>query len=228
MTSCKGLKVLREKCNKVDISDYRREYMSNGLDKGALLKDPVKQFERWFQQATDSGVQDANAFSLATADAAGHPSIRTVLLKLFDERGFVFFTNYNSRKSKQIKENTYAAMLFPWLPLNRQVKIEGRCEKVSSVESIKYFATRPRGSQLGAWCSDQSEAIESRSFLEQKYREAAEKFKAGAIPLPSFWGGYRIIPERIEFWQGRENRLHDRFEYERQQDGHWSVSRLAP
>jgi len=212
----------------MDISDYRREYMSKGLDKSALLDNPFKQFEAWFQQATDASFEDANAFSLATCDEESGPSIRTVLLKLFDEQGFIFFTNYNSRKSKQIQTYPQVAMLFPWLPLNRQVKIEGRCEKISSAASLKYFATRPRGSQIGAWCSDQSEVIESRSFLEQKYREAAEKFKSGSIPLPSSWGGYRIIPQRIEFWQGRENRLHDRFQYTRLPDNSWAIERLAP
>jgi len=212
----------------MDISDYRREYMSKGLDRNDLLVSPFKQFEMWFQQATAADLEDANAFSLATTDADHGPSIRTVLLKLFDEKGFIFFTNYNSRKSKQIQCFPQVAMLFPWLALNRQVKIEGSCEKISSAASLKYFATRPRGSQIGAWCSDQSEVIESRSFLEQKYREAAEKFKSGEIPLPSAWGGYRIIPERIEFWQGRENRLHDRFQYTRLHDESWAIERLAP
>ncbi len=212
----------------MDISDYRREYMSQGLDLGDLDKDPVKQFESWFQQASDAGIQDANAFSLATYDLTSGPSVRTVLLKLFDAKGFVFFTNYNSQKSKQIQSNGQVAMLFPWLPLNRQVKVEGHCEKISTAASLKYFATRPRGSQIGAWCSDQSEVIESRSFLEQKYREAADKFKSGVIPLPSSWGGYRIVPHSIEFWQGQENRLHDRFQYTKQGNEGWSIERLAP
>jgi pyridoxamine 5'-phosphate oxidase len=213
----------------LDIGDLRREYMSEGIQESSLLDDPIKQFEQWFTQANDSGVQDANAFSLATADAKGRPSVRTVLLKLFDEKGFVFFTNYNSRKAQQIGSNAYAAVLFPWLQLNRQVRIEGSCERISSAASLRYFTTRPRGSQLGAWCSDQSDVIESRAFLEQKYREAAERFKAGSIPLPSFWGGYRIIPERIEFWQGRENRLHDRIEYQPIDNGSgWTKRRLAP
>jgi pyridoxamine 5'-phosphate oxidase len=212
----------------MDISDYRREYMSKGLDSADLHANPFKQFEYWFKQANDADIQDANAFSLATSDAQQGPSIRTVLLKLFDEQGFVFFTNYNSHKSQQIQTSPQVAMLFPWLSLNRQVKIEGRCEKISTAASLKYFATRPRGSQIGAWCSDQSEVIESRSFLEQKYREAAEKFKSGAVPLPSAWGGYRIIPSRIEFWQGRENRLHDRFKYTRLHDDSWAIERLAP
>jgi len=212
----------------MDISDCRREYMSQGLDLGDLDKDPVKQFELWFQQASDAGIQDANAFSLATYDLTSGPSIRTVLLKLFDAKGFVFFTNYNSQKSIQIQSNGQVAMLFPWLPLNRQVKVEGHCEKISTAASLKYFATRPRGSQIGAWCSDQSEVIESRSFLEQKYREAADKFKSGTIPLPSSWGGYRIVPHSIEFWQGQENRLHDRFQYTKQGNEDWSIERLAP
>jgi len=212
----------------MDISDYRREYMSQGLHREALLEDPFKQFESWFQQASEAGIQDANAFSLATNDAETGPSIRTVLLKLFDQDGFVFFTNYNSKKSLQINKSPQVAMLFPWLTLNRQVKIEGHCEKISTAASLKYFATRPRGSQLGAWCSDQSEVIESRSFLEQKYREAAEKFKSGSVPLPSSWGGYRIVPRCIEFWQGQENRLHDRFQYTKQSDDTWSIERLAP
>jgi len=202
--------------------------MSQGLDLGDLDKDPVKQFELWFQQASDAGIQDANAFSLATYDLTSGPSIRTVLLKLFDAKGFVFFTNYNSQKSIQIQSNGQVAMLFPWLPLNRQVKVEGHCEKISTAASLKYFATRPRGSQIGAWCSDQSEVIESRSFLEQKYREAADKFKSGTIPLPSSWGGYRIVPHSIEFWQGQENRLHDRFQYTKQGNEDWSIERLAP
>ncbi len=212
----------------MDISDYRREYMSQGLDLNDLDKDPIKQYELWFQQASEAGIQDANAFSLATYDITSGPSLRTVLLKLFDAKGFVFFTNYNSQKSKQIQGNGQVAMLFPWLPLNRQVKVEGRCEKISTAASLKYFATRPRGSQIGAWCSDQSEVIESRSFLEQKYREAADKFKSGTIPLPSSWGGYRIVPHSIEFWQGQENRLHDRFKYTKQGSEGWSIERLAP
>jgi len=166
----------------VDIGDYRREYMSEGIDGESLHIDPVQQFEIWFKQATDAGIQDSNAFSLATATEQGMPSVRTVLLKLFDERGFVFFTNYNSRKAKEIKENSKAAMLFPWLPLNRQVRIEGHVEKISSVESFKYFTSRPRGSQIGAWCSDQSEVIESRSFLAVSYTHLrAHETKANLV-----------------------------------------------
>lgn len=212
----------------MDISDYRREYMSQGIDIGDLDSNPFIQFEHWFKQAKEADIQDANAFSIATCDPDEGPSVRTVLLKLFDEQGFVFFTNYNSEKSKQIQRYPNVAMLFPWLVLNRQIRIEGHCEKISSAASLKYFTTRPRGSQIGAWCSDQSEVIESRSFLEQKYREAAEKFKSGSIPLPSSWGGYRIVPKRFEFWQGRENRLHDRLQYKRKDDNTWDIKRLAP
>ena len=202
--------------------------MSEGIDDSSMDADPIKQFEIWYGQAKEVGIEDANAFSLATSTAEGFPSVRTVLLKLFDNQGFVFFTNYNSRKAKDIKDNAQVAMLFPWLPLNRQVRVEGCIEKISSVDSFKYFTGRPRGSQIGAWCSDQSEVIESRGFLEQKYREAAEKFKQGSIPLPSFWGGYRIKPVSIEFWQGRESRLHDRLVYRKSADDGWTISRLAP
>jgi pyridoxamine 5'-phosphate oxidase len=202
--------------------------MSQGLHREALDENPFKQFESWFQQASDSGMQDPNAFSLATHELDIGPSVRTVLLKLFDESGFVFFTNYNSQKSLDIKAFPQVAMLFPWLSLNRQVRIEGHCEKISTAASLKYFATRPRGSQIGAWCSDQSEVIESRSFLEQKYREAANKFKSGEVPLPSSWGGYRIVPRRIEFWQGQENRLHDRLQYTKKTGDTWLIERLAP
>lgn len=212
----------------MDISDYRREYMSEGLISEALDHDPFVQFETWFQQANDAGIQDANAFSLATASHDCAPSIRTVLLKSFDNDGFVFFTNYSSRKSNQIIENPKVGMLFPWLSLNRQVIVEGQCEKISKAASLKYFSTRPRGSQLGAWCSDQSRVIESRTFLEQKYQEASDKFKSGSVPLPDEWGGYRIIPSRMEFWQGRENRLHDRFLYMKGENSRWLVERLAP
>ena len=212
----------------MDISDFRREYMSQGLNRGELLDDPFLQFEYWFKQANEAGLADANALSLTTFGEQDGPTIRTVLLKLFDEKGFVFFTNYGSLKARQIRLDARTAMLFPWLALNRQVIIRGRCEKISSAESFKYFSSWPRGSQLGAWCSDQSEIIESRDFLEQKFAEIKEKFKSGHIPLPSIWGGYRLVPEILEFWQGRENRLHDRFQYHRQEDGGWKIARLAP
>ena len=156
------------------------------------------------------------------------PSIRTVLLKIFDEKGFIFFTNYKSTKAKQVEENPKAAALFAWLDLERQVKIEGSIEKISSTESLKYFLSRPKGSQIGAWVSHQSEVITSRSLLEQKFDEIKKKFLKGEVPFPSFWGGYAIKPIRIEFWQGGQDRLHDRFLYELQEDNTWSISRLAP
>ncbi len=211
----------------MDIGDLRREYMSRGLDREDLNDDPILQFESWFREAMDSGMDDPNAMSLATCGADGQPSVRTVLLKFFDARGFIFYTNYESRKARQLDENPRAALLFPWLPLNRQVKIEGEVEKVSSSESLRYFSSRPRGSQLGAWVSQQSHVISSRQFLEMKLDEMRRKFGEGKIPLPSFWGGYRVKPTLIEFWQGRESRLHDRFQY-RLEGGQWVIERLAP
>lgn len=193
-----------------------------------MLTHPVNQFERWFTDASINGIPDVNAFSLATTSKCGKPAVRTVLLKLFDLKGFVFYTNYQSRKGLHIAENSNVAMLFPWLRINRQVSIEGSVQKLPVSESISYFISRPRGSQIGAWCSPQSEVIESRKFLEQKFEEAKLKFKNGKMPLPHNWGGYRIIPNRIEFWQGRENRLHDRFVYTCHGNEDWSMDRLAP
>ncbi|MFK5955366.1 MAG: pyridoxamine 5'-phosphate oxidase [Planctomycetota bacterium] len=213
----------------MDLSELRREYSQTGLKREDLKKDPMAQFELWFQQACDAGLQDPSAFSLATASAAGAPSVRTVLLKLFDQEGFVFFTNYASKKAKQIEENPQVGMLCHWLPLERQIKITGIAKKISKVESMKYFATRPRGSQLGAWISPQSSVITSRRMLEGKLRAAIHKLAGGEIPMPEKWGGYRIVPDSMEFWQGRENRLHDRFCYRRPDvSSDWIVERLAP
>ena len=211
----------------MDISDLRREYMYAGLTRDDLDSDPVAQFERWFLDARDNGLNNPNALSLATAGTDGMPSVRTVLLKAFDAQGFVFYTNYGSRKAHQIAENPQAAMLFHWLEFDRQVKIEGRVSKVSAAESLKYFSSRPRGSQIGAWCSEQSSPVGSRTLLVQAFESMKSKFADGEIPLPDFWGGYRVEPLRIEFWQGRESRLHDRFEYVRDGDG-WIIQRLAP
>ena len=211
----------------MDIAHLRREYMYAGLSREDLAPDPVVQFERWFREATAADLLTPNALSLATAAPDGMPSVRTVLLKAFDHRGFVFYTNYGSRKAREIEANPQAAMLFHWLEFDRQVKIQGQVSRVSSVETLRYFSSRPRGSQIGAWCSQQSAPVGSRMLLEQAFDSMQRKFAAGKIPVPDFWGGYRVEPERIEFWQGRENRLHDRFEYQR--DGaDWTIMRLAP
>ena len=211
----------------MDIGDMCREFESEGLDRDDLDDDPIRQFERWFEDARTAGILEPNAMSLATAGADGMPDLRTVLLKYFDARGFVFYTNYGSRKARELEDNPRAALLFPWLGLNRQVRIQGPVEKVSKAESLRYFASRPRGSQIGAWVSEQSRAITSRGLLEQKVAEMKRKFAGGEVPLPSFWGGYRVVPERVEFWQGRPSRLHDRFEYLRTDDG-WHIQRLQP
>lgn len=211
----------------MDIGDMRRDFESDGLDRGDLNPDPVQQFEHWFNDARTAGILEPNAMSLATSDRDGRPDIRTVLLKYFDDQGFVFYTNYGSRKAAELAENPNAALLFPWLGLNRQVIVQGSVEKVSKAESLRYFASRPRGSRIGAWVSEQSQVITSRGLLEQKVAEIKRKFGDGEVPLPSFWGGYRVTPRRIEFWQGRPSRLHDRFEYLRQDDG-WIIQRLQP
>ncbi|MBK8654589.1 MAG: pyridoxamine 5'-phosphate oxidase [Haliscomenobacter sp.] len=212
----------------MDLSLMRQEFVREGLSEEALRPDPIHQFEFWFQQAMDGNMEMANAMSLSTVSADGQPSLRTVLLKFFDRRGFVFYTNYESRKSREISENPQVALLFPWLHLERQVVIMGKAEKVGTAESVKYFLTRPRGSQIGAWCSNQSSVINSRQMLMAKFEEMKEKFHNQEIPLPSFWGGYRVVPHHMEFWQGRENRLHDRFLYLLQPDGSWTSQRLAP
>ena len=212
----------------MDIGHLRAKYTTRGLDIKDLNQNPFLQFETWFNEAINAKLTEPNAFSLATVGLDMMPSIRTVLLKIFDEKGFVFFTNYKSTKAKQVEENPKAAALFAWLDLERQVKIEGSIEKISSTESLKYFLSRPKGSQIGAWVSHQSEVITSRSLLEQKFDEIKKKFLKGEVPFPSFWGGYAIKPIRIEFWQGGQDRLHDRFLYELQEDNTWTISRLAP
>jgi len=211
----------------MDLSTLREEYTKHGLRKEELLAQPVDQFELWFQQAIDSKVKHPNAMILATVSPGSQPSQRTVLLKYFDQSGFVFFTNYSSRKAREMAENAKVSLLFYWPELERQLIIGGQVEKVSTAESARYFMSRPHGSQLGAWVSDQSSPISSRSLLLAKFEEMKQKFREGEVPLPSFWGGYRVEPHRFEFWQGRPNRLHDRFEYRWQENG-WTVARLAP
>jgi len=211
----------------MDIGDMRRDFESEGLDREHLNDDPVIQFEIWFEDARKAGILEPNAMSLATTGSDGLPDLRTVLLKYFDDRGFVFYTNYGSRKAREIDENPQAALLFPWIGLNRQLRIQGSVEKVSKAESLRYFSSRPRGSQIGAWVSEQSQVITSRGLLEQKINEMKQKFSSGEVPLPDFWGGYRVVPERIEFWQGRPSRLHDRFEYIREGNA-WTIHRLQP
>lgn len=211
----------------MDISEIRREYQYAGLTKADLHSDPVSQFEQWFCEARDNALNTPNALSLATVDANGMPRVRTVLLKAFDHDGFVFYTNYHSAKAHDLAQNPQAAMLFHWLEFDRQVEVQGRVSKVSAEESSRYFHSRPRSSQLAAWCSAQSTPIRSRSTLLEAFATQQARFAEGEIPLPDFWGGYRLQPQRIAFWQGRENRLHDRFEYLRVDDT-WHIQRLAP
>jgi len=213
----------------MNLADMRAAYSAAGISRAELRDDPVNQFRVWFDQACESGITEPNAMSLATAWRDGRPVVRTVLLKQFDHRGFVFFTNLESRKAKMLAENPQAALLFPWVALERQVMITGAVEKVSLADAAAYFITRPVGSQLAAWASPQSSVISSRALLETKWEEMKRKFADGKIPLPSFWGGYRVLPEVFEFWQGRANRMHDRFQYTRQErSDNWAIERLAP
>jgi len=202
--------------------------MQDGLQRADLQADPYLQFEQWFNVAIQSDLPEPNAMCLATVDSEGQPWQRMVLLKTFDQKGFVFFTNYESRKAQQMKQNNKVSILFPWQAMARQIKITGFAEKVSTTESLSYFLTRPRGSQLGAWASPQSKVITSRAMLEIKLNEIKEKFSHGEVPLPDFWGGYRIKPVTFEFWQSRDSRLHDRFIYQRNEQQGWTIERLAP
>ncbi|MEQ9468266.1 MAG: pyridoxamine 5'-phosphate oxidase [Ekhidna sp.] len=211
-----------------DIASIRKEYTQAELDESSVNRNPFGQFEKWFQEALKSEIIEPTAMILGTTNREGQPFQRTVLLKSFDTGGFVFFTNYESRKSKQMESNPKVSLLFPWYMLERQVAITGSVKKVSTSESLKYFLSRPRGSQLGAWVSHQSEVITSRSILETKLAEMKRKFKEGKVPLPDHWGGYRVVPDSIEFWQGRPNRLHDRIFYQKEAENSWNISRLSP
>ena len=214
----------------MSLADIRREYISGGLRRADLDANPIAQFQKWFAQAEAALARhqlDVNAATLATADKNGIPSARTVLLKGLDERGFTFFTNYDSRKGRELAQNPHAALVFYWQELERQICIAGSVNKTSREESENYFKSRPHGSRLAAWASNQSEMVPDRAVLEARWQELEKKF-ATDIPLPPNWGGFILKPERIEFWQGRPSRLHDRFSYTRQPDDSWKIERLAP
>ncbi len=212
----------------MDIFEFRNEYLKGGLERDMLADNPFEQFKSWFDHAVECKVCEPNAMTVSTVSPEGRPSSRVVLLKTWDERGFVFFTNYKSQKARDLETNKNICAIFAWLDLERQLRIEGEAEKISTAESLRYFLSRPFGSRLGAWVSHQSSIISSRSLLEMQFQKMKEKFSNGEVPLPDFWGGIRIVPRRFEFWQGRENRLHDRFAYEKSSDNSWEISRLQP
>ena len=212
----------------MQLAEMRRNYAARALDLADLDANPFAQFDHWMREAIETQVIEPNAMTLATADAAGRPAVRTVLLKGFDERGFVFYSNYESAKARDLAANPKVALLFPWLALERQVSAMGVAQKITAVESLKYFLSRPRESQIGAWASRQSEVISTRALLESKFAEMKARFANSEIPLPDQWGGYRVTPQSFEFWQGRPNRLHDRFKYTLQSDGSWTIARLMP
>jgi len=210
------------------IQNLRHEYEAEELNEQSISKDPIIQFGKWFQDAVNAGTPEPNAMTLATANVDFKPSARIVLLKGIEEGGFVFFTNYNSRKGKELLWNPYATLLFFWAEVHRQIRIEGRVIKISPEASENYFRSRPDGSRLGAFISPQSEVIENRKFLEDKLAEAERKFANTDVPRPEHWGGYKLIPNQIEFWQGRPNRLHDRLLYTLVDQDQWKIERLAP
>lgn len=211
----------------VDLANLRRDYRTRPLGREDLAEDPIVQFQQWFTEALDANVLDANAMGVATVGDDGQPSLRTVLLKYFDATGFVFYTNLDSRKAREMAGNSRVALLFYWAEISRQVRITGTASRISTAESLRYFLTRPRDSQIGAWVSEQSRVIEGRQLLEARFAELKARFAAGDVPLPSFWGGFRVQAHTVEFWQARENRLHDRFLYSQAGTG-WAINRLAP
>lgn len=211
----------------MDIKDFRKEYHSESLTRESLNPDPAAQFLKWLKEAVNAKIDEPNAMALATASKAGKPSCRMVLFKHFDEGGLIFYTNYQSRKARELSENPYAAASIFWKDLERQVSIEGVVQKLTKEESEEYFKSRPRESKLGAWASRQDAVIPSRAVLEKEYARLEEKYKDKDIPMPPFWGGYRLKPERFEFWQGRNRRLHDRFLYSREGNV-WKIERLSP
>jgi pyridoxamine 5'-phosphate oxidase len=213
----------------MSLQDNRREYDYGKLTRESLSASPFEQFTLWMEQAIEAGIQDPTAMSVATVSAEGKPWQRMVLLKDFDQRGFVFYTNLGSRKAQEIAGNAQVSLHFPWLQLDRQVIVGGRAERLSKVDVMKYFLSRPKGSQLAAWASKQSSRINSRQALDTQFAQIKEKFAEGEIPLPDFWGGFRVVPEEIEFWQGGEQRLHDRFSYSCSQGTKsWDIARLSP
>jgi len=211
----------------VDAASLRKEYTRAGLDMADVHSDPVVQFDAWFEETLAAGLHEPNAMIVATATSDGRPSARTVLLKGYDARGFVFYTNYEGRKARELEANPACALLFYWGELERQVRIEGRASRISNEESDAYFASRPRGSRLGAWASEQSRPVEGREILEERQRSLDAEYEGREVPRPPFWGGYRVEPEVVEFWQGRESRLHDRLVYRRVGEG-WRIERLQP
>jgi pyridoxamine 5'-phosphate oxidase len=211
----------------MSISSIRKDYQLRSLSESDVHASPVVQFSQWWDEALKSDIDEVNAMTLSTITSAGRPSARIVLLKGFDERGFVFYTNYESDKGQQLDANPFASLVFFWKELERQVRIEGRCERVSAEESDEYYYSRPVGSRLGAWASPQSKVIEGREILDKNAEALLQKYASGEVPRPPHWGGYRVIAETIEFWQGRSNRLHDRIKYSNQ-DQTWKIERLAP
>lgn len=211
-----------------NIADIRRDYSCQSLSETDIAPDPVQQFEKWWHEAVRSKIDEVNAMTLATASPDGLPSARIVLLKDFNEKGFVFFTNYESYKGQQLAENPKACLVFFWKELERQVRITGLVKKISEKESDEYFQSRPEGSRIGVWTSPQSRIIDSRTVLDEKFNELTAQMEGTHIPRPSYWGGYLVQPVVFEFWQGRPNRLHDRIQYTLQDDGSWKIERLAP